>query len=53
MPTTYDVLYERYLPSVGMIEAGYFYKQITKPIYLEQSIVPATGSPLISAVCRG
>ena len=30
----YDVLYERYLPSVGMIEAGYFYKQITKPIYL-------------------
>jgi TonB-dependent receptor len=42
----YDVLYERYLPSVGMIEAGYFYKQITKPIYLEQSIVPETGSPL-------
>jgi len=22
----YDILYERYLPSVGMIEAGYFYK---------------------------
>ena len=29
-----------------MIEGGYFYKQITKPIYLQQSIVPATGSPL-------
>ena len=42
----YDLLYERYLPSVGMIEGGYFYKQITKPIYLQQSIVPATGSPL-------
>jgi TonB-dependent receptor len=42
----YDLLYERYLPSVGLIEGGYFYKQITKPIYLQQSIVPATGSPL-------
>jgi TonB-dependent receptor len=42
----FDLLYERYLPSVGMIEGGYFYKQITKPIYLQQSIVPATGSPL-------
>ena len=29
-----------------MMEAGYFYKQITKPIYGQQSIVPATGSPL-------
>ena len=45
----YDVLYERYLPSVGMIEAGYFYKQITKPIYGQQSIIPATGSPLSQA----
>src|ERR1700733_12480588 len=42
----YDVLYERYLPSVGMIEGGYFYKQITKPIYLQQSTIPATGSSL-------
>ena len=42
----YDLLYEKYLPSVGMIEAGYFYKQITKPIFLEQQLVPATGSPL-------
>jgi len=45
----YDVLYERYLPSVGMIEAGYFYKQIAKPIYGQQSIIPATGSPLSQA----
>ncbi len=48
----YDLLYEKYLPSVGMIEAGYFYKQITKPIFLEQRIVPASGSPL-SAVYAG
>jgi TonB-dependent receptor len=42
----FDLLYERYLPSVGMIEGGYFYKQITRPLYPEQSIVPQTGSPL-------
>jgi TonB-dependent receptor len=42
----YDVLYERYMKSVGMIEAGYFYKQITQPIFAQQSIIPATGSPL-------
>jgi TonB-dependent receptor len=42
----FDVLYERYLPSVGMLEGGYFYKQITKPIYLQQTIVPTAGSPL-------
>ena len=44
----YDVLYEKYLPNVGMLEGGYFFKQITKPIYLEQYVVPATGSPLSS-----
>jgi TonB-dependent receptor len=42
----YDLLYERYLPSVGMLQGGYFYKQITRPIYLEQYIVPPTGSSL-------
>jgi outer membrane receptor protein involved in Fe transport len=42
----YDLLYERYFKSVGMLEAGYFYKQITKPIYGQQSIIPAAGSPL-------
>jgi TonB-dependent receptor len=45
----YDILYEKYLPSVGMIAGGYFYKQITRPIYSEQSIIPATGSPLSQA----
>ncbi len=42
----YDLLYERYLRSVGMIEAGYFYKQISRPIYAQQSIIPESGSPL-------
>jgi TonB-dependent receptor len=41
----FDVLYEKFLPSVGMLEGGYFYKQITQPIYLQQYIVPTTGSP--------
>ena len=45
----YDILYERYMPSLGMIEAGYFYKQITKPIFLTDAFVPATGSPLSQA----
>jgi TonB-dependent receptor len=45
----YDILYERYMPSVGMIEAGYFYKQITEPIYGQQSYIPATGSSLSQA----
>jgi len=45
----YDILFEKYLPSVGMIAGGYFYKQITRPIYGEQSIIPATGSPLSQA----
>ena len=47
----YDLLYERYFKSVGMLQAGYFYKQITKPIYAQQSIIPATGSPSVTAVC--
>jgi TonB-dependent receptor len=42
----YDLLYERYFKSLGMLEGGYFYKQITRPIYGQQSIIPATGSPL-------
>jgi TonB-dependent receptor len=45
----YDVLYERYLPSIGMIQAGYFYKELSRPIYGQQSIIPATGSPLSQA----
>jgi TonB-dependent receptor len=45
----YDILYEHYLSSVGMLEAGYFYKQITLPIFGQQSYIPATGSSLSQA----
>jgi len=36
----YDLLYERYLPSVGMIEAGYFYKDLTQPLFQTETTVP-------------
>jgi TonB-dependent receptor len=36
----YDLLYERFLPSVGMIEAGYFYKDLTQPLFQTQTTVP-------------
>jgi TonB-dependent receptor len=45
----YDILYEKYLPSVGMIEAAYFYKALTQPIFSQLSFVPATGSSLSQA----
>jgi len=36
----YDLLYERYLPSVGMIEAGYFYKYLTQQLFQTITQVP-------------
>lgn len=36
----YDLLYERFLPSVGMIEGGYFYKQLGQPLFQTQTTVP-------------
>jgi TonB-dependent receptor len=41
----FDLLYERYLPNIGLLQGGYFYKQITKPIYLQQSLVSEAGEP--------
>jgi TonB-dependent receptor len=38
----YDLLYERFLPSVGMIEGGYFYKQLGEPLFQTQTTVPNT-----------
>jgi len=29
----YDILYEQYLRPVGLIQAGFFYKQVSDPIY--------------------
>jgi TonB-dependent receptor len=36
----YDLLYEKFLPSVGMIEGGYFYKQLGQPLFQTQTTVP-------------
>jgi TonB-dependent receptor len=36
----YDLLYERFLPSVGMIEGGYFCKQLGQPLFQTQTTVP-------------
>jgi TonB-dependent receptor len=39
----YDVLYERYLTPLGLIQAGFFYKSITDPIVT--NVVLATSGP--------
>ncbi|MGO8719998.1 MAG: TonB-dependent receptor [Acidobacteriaceae bacterium] len=36
----YDLLYEKFLPSVGMFETGYFYKQLTDPLFSQETTVP-------------
>jgi len=36
----YDVLYERYLTPLGLLQAGFFYKQLITPIVTD--LVPAT-----------
>jgi TonB-dependent receptor len=40
----YDVLYEHYLKPFGEIQAGWFYKQLSNPIYYTQSL-PGTSGP--------
>ncbi len=35
----YDVLYEHYLKPLGVLEAGFFYKDISQPIYFVNSTV--------------
>jgi TonB-dependent receptor len=37
----FDILFEHYLKSVGIIEAGWFYKRLTDPIVLTQTLFPA------------
>lgn len=36
----FDLLYEKFLPSVGMIEGGYFYKYLTDPLFQTEKTVP-------------
>jgi TonB-dependent receptor len=38
----YDLLFEHYLKTVGLIEAGWFYKDLTDPIFLIQTTLPLT-----------
>ena len=38
----YDVLFEHYLKSVGIVEGGFFYKDLSDPIFLIQT-KPTTG----------
>lgn len=38
----YDILYERFFNPLGLVQAGYFYKDLTDPITTEQSN-PTTG----------
>jgi TonB-dependent receptor len=39
----YDLLFERYLNPIGIIQAGYFYKDLSNPIYSTRTLV-TTGS---------
>lgn len=48
----YDLLFEQYLNPVGMIQAGYFYKQLSDPIVNGQfaespSLFPGATSPFV------
>ena len=40
----YDILIEHYFQPLGILQGGYFYKQLSDPIYPTRSIIP-TGQP--------
>jgi TonB-dependent receptor len=42
--TNYDILIEHFFQPLGIIQAGYFYKQLSDPIYATASTIPA-GQP--------
>jgi TonB-dependent receptor len=39
----YDLLYEHYIHSSGVIQGGFFYKELSDPIYYTQSLPVTTG----------
>jgi Outer membrane receptor proteins, mostly Fe transport len=39
----YDVLYERFLRPMGMIQAGFFYKDLSKPLFTTQGVTQYLG----------
>jgi TonB-dependent receptor len=40
----YDILIEHFFQPLGILQAGYFYKQLSDPIYPTRSVIPA-GQP--------
>jgi TonB-dependent receptor len=38
----YDILVEHQIKSLGLIAGGYFYKQLSNPIFADYSIIPAS-----------
>jgi len=38
----FDILFEHYLKTVGIIEAGWFYKRLSDPIVQTQTLLPVT-----------
>lgn len=41
----YDLLFEQYLKPLGLLQAGFFYKQLSDPIYFVDSIIPTSTPP--------
>ena len=35
----FDILFEKYLKPLGVIQAGVFYKDISEPIFSERSVI--------------
>jgi TonB-dependent receptor len=40
----YDVLYERFLKPMGMIQIGFFYKDLSKPLFTTQTVMEYLGA---------
>jgi TonB-dependent receptor len=38
----FDLLFEHQIKSLGLIEAGYFYKQLSNPIFADYTLIPPT-----------
>jgi TonB-dependent receptor len=38
----FDVLFEHQFKSVGLLEGGYFFKQLSNPIFADYSVIPPT-----------
>jgi TonB-dependent receptor len=44
----FDILYERYLKPIGLLQAGYFYKRLSNPI--TQELIPITSGPYAGGI---